>query len=360
MIYNLKSKSSLRLAIIVFCSLTVGVLGRLYLQARAQSAFRVDAVGKLTFTFNGLPPNAPVFDVDDLKPGDCYTRDVVAQNDGQSALPISVAANGIQNPDDLGSVLFLTITEGAATLYGGPPRTLNQFFADSTATVDGLYLSSLSPTHTTVYQFQVCMPKEAGNEWQKTKIVFDLNFGRNSTPTPTPTPSIPVPPECAPLQGKIDRVYHGTEGNDKIHGSIYNDLIYGYGGNDELDSSGGNDCVIGGDGNDILDPEDGSDIVVGGPGNDQIKGGSGDDVLYGNDGNDKITGGTGNDWLWGGPGNDTLNGDSGDDHVYGEAGNDTLKGESGTDFLDGGADTDNLNGGSGIDSCVNGETLSSC
>ncbi|OGV97211.1 hypothetical protein A2W24_04265 [Microgenomates group bacterium RBG_16_45_19] len=356
--------STFRLLILAGGLVLITVLGRLYLQARSQSAFRVDAVGNLTFTFNGLPPQAPVFSISDLKPGDCYSRDVTTTNNGLKPAPIKVRANQINNLDNLASTLYLTITEAALELYGGGnAKSLQQFFTDSTVTLDGLYLSTLAPGYTTGYTFTVCMPITAGNEWQRTSLIFDLNFGLTVRPSPTTTPPSPtptLPPECQVLEGQIQHVFVGTAGPNQIHGTVENDLIFGLGGHDILDASGGNDCVVGGDGNDYLDPEDGHDIVLGGNGNDKIKGGSGDDWLYGHDGDDLISGGTGNDHLYGGPGQDFLNGDSGDDQVYGEAGNDTLRGESGLDLLDGGPGLDNLNGGSDVDNCLNGEILSSC
>lgn len=374
---KLSANTKKRLLILGLGLVFVSLLGLQFVKERG--SHKVIAVGDLTFTFNGLPPTAPVFMVDDLKPGDCYIREVAAQNDGQYGANISTRADAVQNPDNLGSILFLTIKEGAATLYGGGgSKTLNQFFTESTATVDGLPLSVLAAGTATTYTFTVCMPPEAGNEWQRDQLIFDLLFGQinkvtptvtptltptptpTTRPTPTPTPSIPVPEECQALAGKILNVFTGTQGPDKIHGTIYNDLIYGLGGDDELDSSGGDDCVIGGPGNDILDPEDGSDIVVGGAGNDKIKGGSGDEVIFGNEGADTITGGSGLDLIYGGDGPDSLNGGSGNDRVYGENGNDLLKGEAGDDLLDGGPGTDSTDGGSGTDTCPNSETKSSC
>lgn len=397
---KLKQPSTQR---VIYLSILFGillVLGYHYLKLRPRD--RVQAVGNLTFTFNGLPPQAPVFGVNDLKPGDCYSRNITAQNDGQSPAGISVRSENINNPDNLSDTLYITITEGINTLYGATnsPKTLTQFFADSSATLEGLFLSSLNASASTTYIFTVCMPPEAGNEWQKDILVFDLVFGNNLQPTPTisvtPTPSIPVPPECAQMAGKIQRIFYGTEGNDILHASTDNDLIFALSGDDKIDSSGGDDCIVGGEGNDLLDAEDGNDILIGGPGDDILPAGSGDDFVYGNEGNDQIDLGSGNDWGDGGAGNDSIQsgtgndvvhggdgddqlwGSTGNDHLWGDAGNDYLDGGSGADILEGGsgndtilggssddtliggADTDSLTGNTGTDSCSEGEIVTSC
>lgn len=396
----IKKISTQRLIILSALIGLVITLGYQYLKLRPHD--KVQAVGNLTFTFNGLSPEAPVFSINDLKPGDCYLRPVTAQNNGQTPAQIAVRSENVVNPDNLASTLFITISEGANSLYGGlgDPKTLDQFFTDSSATLEGLFLSTLAPTASTAYQFEVCMPKEAGNEWQRDRLVFDLLFGNNrrptSTPTPTPTPSIPIPPECAPIAHLITRVFYGTEGNDRIHSGITNDLIIAYGGDDWIDASGGHDCVISGPGNDYVRTEDGYDIIVAGEGDDTLRSGSGNDVVYGNEGNDLIDSGSdpdlvyagsgndnvdagaGDDQVWGGDGDDTIWGKTGNDLLYGEAGqdlldggsgldqlfgglaNDQLLGGSGNDLLDGGPDNDTLTGNTGIDTCQNGETLLSC
>ena len=93
------------------------------------------------------------------------------------------------------------------------------FFVDSTASVEGLPLSSVTAFSNTTYTFTICMPETVGNEYQKTNLVFDLAFGITKPP-------IEVPEVCAPLYGIITNVIHGTEGNDRIHATTKPDLIY--------------------------------------------------------------------------------------------------------------------------------------
>src|SRR5688572_4262949 len=71
--------------------------------------------------------------------------------------------------------------------------------------------------------------------------------------------------------------YNGTEGNDVLNGSEFDDELYGLGGNDDLYSN---------DGNDYLDGDDGMDRLYGGAGDDFFVDSAGFDQLYGGAGND--------------------------------------------------------------------------
>lgn len=193
-----------RIIFFILGLITIGVLGNQFMKERGKGD-RVDAAGKLTFTFNNLPPNAPVFNETDFKPGDCYTREVAAQNNGQKAALISVKAANIDDPHLMSNVLFLTISEGPAVLYGdGNSKTLENFFTDSTATVDGLPLSTLSKSASTTYTFKVCMPSETGNEWQEKKLVFDLLFGQILTQSLVINEIVP---KSSCFQGNIEGQY---------------------------------------------------------------------------------------------------------------------------------------------------------
>ncbi len=113
-----------------------------------------------------------------------------------------------------------------------------------------------------------------------------------------------------------------TDIDNKIIGSVGEDVIYGRDGNDRLSGEAGADFILGQAGSDGMSGEDGDDILVGGQGNDHI---------YGNLGNDIIFGDSASDRLWGGGGNDQLFGGFGDDRLFGEAGRDTLTGGLGND-----------------------------
>ena len=188
-----------------------------------------------------------------------------------------------------------------------------------------------------------------------------------------------------PASGPRPCAIVGTEEDDVIVGSIYNDVVYDLGGNDRIESGGGEDVIWDGPGNDVVDAGPGADVVYprdahntlalgpgddvvdfpaagslrvdGGPGNDSIQGGIAADRLAGGDGDDVISGHRGPDVLQGGPGRDVLNGNRGDDSLAGGLGNDRLYGGSafvqttppynydGYDLLDGGSGGDTLFGG---------------
>jgi len=64
----------------------------------------------------------------------------------------------------------------------------------------------------------------------------------------------------------------GTDGNDHLHGTSFND---------SLDSGAGDDFVFGNSGNDSLEGGPGNDLLMGGDGSDTLHGGAGDDLLVG-------------------------------------------------------------------------------
>lgn len=119
--------------------------------------------------------------------------------------------------------------------------------------------------------------------------------------------------------------------SDRLTGSRFDDMIYGYAGDDELLGNVGDDTLYGGAGNDTMDGGDGGDFLYGE---------SAMDVLSGGVGNDYVDGGSEADTLSGGSGNDTLRGSGGDDRLYGGAGNDSIFG--GNDTITGGLGRDRI------------------
>lgn len=149
--------------------------------------------------------------------------------------------------------------------------------------------------------------------------------------------------------GAGDDQLFGGAGTDALRGSAGADSVYGDDGNDSINGDGDNDTLSGGSGDDLIHGDDGDDTLDGDAGNDKLFGGAGNDTLRGGTGLDELYGGVGNDVLSGGNDADTLWGEAGDDILQGEGGNDTLRGGAGADWLSGGSSNDVLNGDDGND-----------
>jgi large repetitive protein len=141
--------------------------------------------------------------------------------------------------------------------------------------------------------------------------------------------------------------------------------LFGFQGNDKLRAGTGGMTLNAGEDNDRL---------FGSVSNNVFFGGSGEDTAYFKRTFGSVTAslrdgtatGAGSDTLTGIENlvgsrfNDSLIGDDLPNRLRGRRGNDDLLGRAGNDFLDGGKDFDSLFGGSGMDTCVNGEALDSC
>ena len=150
-------------------------------------------------------------------------------------------------------------------------------------------------------------------------------------------------------QTVVAPVINGTNGNDRLLGTIAPDIINGLGGRDTIRGNVGNDTIFGGGGNDRIRGEDGNDAINGQGGNDNIRGNDGNDILNGNGGRDRITGNIGDDILNGNRGSDRLQGGDGDDLLRGGRGSDILKGDSNRQANRRGRDTFVLAVGEGTD-----------
>lgn len=142
------------------------------------------------------------------------------------------------------------------------------------------------------------------------------------------------------ISGATDWFLFAMQGDDRMIGNNFRDIIKGAAGDDVIEGNGGNDKLYG---------ESGHDDLYGGSGADVLIGGSGVDWLEGGGGNDRLGGGADRDWLWGGTGNDALSGGGSMDKLWGESGRDDLNGGFGNDVLSGGTGGDKLRGGSGND-----------
>lgn len=132
----------------------------------------------------------------------------------------------------------------------------------------------------------------------------------------------------------------GSQGADRIIGTVAGAYVEALGGNDRVSAAGSDDCVFGGAGNDALS---------GNSGDDRVSAHSGDDRVYGRSGDDGVSGNAGNDRIAGGPGDDVVYGREDDDRAGGNAGADTIRGGTGDDRVVGGSDADAMSGNSGDD-----------
>lgn len=297
----------------------------------------------------GVPHDGPLFTNFDFKPGDCDERTIKVQNTTNSKKSLTVRSLNVEETGNLSEALTMEISQNENVLYS---ESLEKFFDDSQS-LDGVVLDEINAGQTKFYKFKICFNIEAGNEYQKKTVEFDLKFGDKISP-------IELPEECSHLRGTITTVINGKTGNDRIDGTSASELILGNGGNDRIDGGAGHDCIVTLDGKDRIDGGAGHDVIVSGGGDDRVEGGSGDDRIYAGSGKDRIDGGSGDDLIYGGDGNDDINGDSGHDEIYGESGDDKINGDTGNDYLNGGPGKDKLNGGTGTDECVLGEQLSNC
>lgn len=162
-----------RLIFITICAVIAGV-GLAIIQ-KHKSSERVEAAGDLFITYLDAPLSGPIFDLSDVKPGDCYEREIKVKNDGKKSrlvLVIGDRTGGEGTDPSLEEGLLIEISENGTILYNGG-KTLAQFFADSAL---GLPLSTVNKNTHKIYKFKICLPEEAGNEYQKKSVVFDLIF----------------------------------------------------------------------------------------------------------------------------------------------------------------------------------------
>ncbi len=96
----------------------------------------------------------------------------------------------------------------------------------------------------------------------------------------------------------------GTSGDDRLVGSVRDNVIYA---------------------------EDGGDRMLGRNGDDQLKGGDGRDEVYGQEGADRVKGSAGRDIVFGGPGDDLVRG--GTAEQTGDGARDVLDCGDGTDTV---------------------------
>jgi len=240
------------------------------------------AIGDLTVTWEGQGTGntGPIFDTDNMAPGQSETKTITVKNGDTQTYPLAIRGN-VTTESILSGVLMITISENGTDLYGD---TLTSFFADS-QTADGIPLGDIDPSQTRIFSVAVTFDQDADNTYQNQTIVFNLVIGL----------VIDVPEACEALDIDFTNPIYGTERSEILRGTNGNDLIFALGGSDYVDGKGGDDCIIGGNGSDYINGGDGEDSIFGGPGSDLIIGGNQNDYLDGQQGSDLVLGGSGTD-----------------------------------------------------------------
>ena len=136
----------------------------------------VRAFGDLLVDFHVLPVGAPIFQVNNMKPGDSDSKPVDVLNNG--SIPYQIAVKGVRtggtgsNPV-LDTGLKITIKQGTTKKY---EKTLGDFFTES-GQPNGILLDIVNPSQDLPYNFQVDFPSTSGNGYQGKSVIFDLTFG---------------------------------------------------------------------------------------------------------------------------------------------------------------------------------------
>ncbi len=146
--------------------------------------FRVEAVraaGDLNINYH-VPPDDPIFVVENFLPGDSENRNIDITNNGTIARAIwvkGIRTGGVGGAPKLETVLDIVIKDGVTPIYGAGsptgPKTVQNFFADSSAPAQ-VTLGTINPGVHKTFNFKVTFPTSAGNEFQKKSVIFDLKI----------------------------------------------------------------------------------------------------------------------------------------------------------------------------------------
>lgn len=307
----------------------------------------VQAVGALTIDL-GVPNGDPIFTFNNIQPGDIQTHTVTVNNNDTKDRLIGIKGIKTSGTGDLESQMDIVISQNGSDIYGGDAgaKTLADFFHDS-QTINGVSLTTIPKSSLSSYQITVSFKSGAGNEFQKTDVQFNLQFGIVTD----------VPLACENIH--FDHTITGTAGNDTLHGTNGNDLILGLEGDNKITGGNGTDCIIVGNGDNRINSGNGKDVITTGNGNNIVDSGNDDDIITTGNGNNTVSSGNGNDSITTGAGSDRINAGNGNDIVNAGAGDDTITGGNGNDILIGGDGIDKINGGNGKDTCE-GETKAKC
>ena len=128
------------------------------------------------------PDNKPLFDEDDLVPGDNYTQNFEVRNERSEACELTFDVDETkQEPNDFSQRIFTVIKEGSKDWYGlgsGSDAAADDKNLDELYGADLIDLGVIEVDSTRNFKWIVTFDREAGNEYQEaeTKFDFDLSF----------------------------------------------------------------------------------------------------------------------------------------------------------------------------------------
>ena len=290
-------------------------------------SFHHDEFGSANYGTDARPPGTPTgleavraddgFDLSWSAPGDDW---LCGEAESYRVL---LSADPIEHPSDADRELSFSV---GGPVGGAVTRTLNSADVGDARYAAVLYRDDAGNWG---HLSSTPLPGTASGPPSPSDPPGPANPDDPSNPDAPSGPSNPDgPTDSSPCSERIA----GTDGVDRLVGSIAGERIVGKGGSDRISAGAGDDCV------------------AGGGGNDRIKGGDGDDKLTGQKGNDRVGGDDGDDRVRGGDGNDRLKGGNGKDRIQGKGGRDRISGGRGSDVLRGGQKPDRISGGPGNDS----------
>lgn len=144
------------------------------------------ALTDLNINFH-VAPNAPIFTVSNMLPGDTEDRNIDVTNVGsitRMVLVKGIRTGGVGADPKLETVLDLVVKDGLTPVYGtgSPtgPKTVKDFFTES-ASPSGVFLGNINAGVNKTYNFKVTFPTTAGNEFQLKSVIFDIKFDKQSS-----------------------------------------------------------------------------------------------------------------------------------------------------------------------------------
>ncbi|MDO8668420.1 MAG: fibronectin type III domain-containing protein [bacterium] len=111
--------------------------------------------------------NSPLFGNANIMPGDSVSKWVRVENKVNDNIVVTTAATNVNNEDDLGGQMNLTIKKGTTVLYDD---TMTAFFG-----AGNINLGALAIGETGQFNYTVTFNSQAGNDFQGKTMGFDIS-----------------------------------------------------------------------------------------------------------------------------------------------------------------------------------------